>query len=92
MFNRPLIALDVVVTEESSISVVANVCDVETWTLYDVAPDTALQLRVELTWMPVAASVGDVSVGTAGAATIVVKVCVAENALVPPAFLAFTLQ
>ena len=72
----------------------AKVGLVETWTLYEVAPEDAAHERVAGTVTPVAALAGEFSAGAAGGAgpAAVVKLLVAEKALEPPAFWALTLQ
>ena len=78
--------------EESSRTVNAKPDDVEIWSRYDEAPKDVPQTMVGLVAIPVALSAGDVNAGTGGAAMIVVKEYVDEYELVPPEFLAFTLQ
>jgi hypothetical protein len=65
---------------------------VDTLTVCDDAPNDAFQLNVGVTLTPVAPSAGDASVGADGAETTVVKLLLVENALVPPSFVALTLQ
>ena len=75
-----------------STTVLENVELVETCTRYTVAPLEAFQLKVGLVEISVAPFAGEASVGAPGAATTVVKLLPTEYALVPPAFVAFTLQ
>jgi anaerobic C4-dicarboxylate transporter len=60
--------------------------------LYEVAPLTEFHLRVVLVAMLVAPSAGDVRVGAAGGAGCVVVKLALDHPLVPPAFVALTLQ
>ena len=72
---NPLIDLEVVVTVESSTTVVLNVLLVETCTRYDVAPDEAFHDTVsDVGWL-VAPFAGESNVGAGGgvAAVVVVK-------------------
>ncbi len=72
----------------------ANVELVESSTLYEVAPDEAAQERVAVVATPVAPLAGVLSTGAAGGAgaAAVVNLLVSDQPLVPPAFVAFTLQ
>ena len=89
---NPLIDLEVVVTVESSTTVVLNVLLVETCTRYDVAPDEAFHDTVsDVGWL-VAPFAGETRVGAEGASGIVPKLHAAEKALVPPTFFALTRQ
>ena len=57
-----------------------------------LAPLDALQVKLGLVETPVAPLEGEDSVGTPGAAIIVVKLHTLDQLLVPPAFVAFTRQ
>ena len=92
MFANGPISRELLVNVESSTNVVANVCDVDTWTRYLVAPVIAPHAKIVFTGTLVEASAGNVRDGESGAATIVAKLRTAENALVPPAFDALTRQ
>lgn len=69
---------------------------VEAWTRYEVAPDEAFQDSAAGMATPVAALAGALSVGAAGggggATVAVVKLQVADQALVPPVFVALARQ
>ena len=72
---------------------VANPGSVETCTVYEVAPLEAFHVRVGVLDTLVAPLIGELSVGAAGGLpAAVVKLHVLDQALVPPAFVAFTLQ
>ena len=66
---------------------------VETCTVYEVAPLEAFHVRVGVLDTLVAPLMGELSDGAAGGLpAAVVKLHVVDQALVPPAFVAFTLQ
>jgi hypothetical protein len=68
---------------------------VETWSWYDVAPGEAFQLNVGLVAMLVVPFAGEASMGeggTVGATDNVVKMLLADHALVPVEFVPFTRQ
>lgn len=73
---------------------VANVELVETWIRYDVAPPEAPHESVGLADTFVAPLTGEANTGAGGGAgpVAVVKLRVADQALVPPALVAFTRQ
>ena len=91
LVNGP-IALCVVVSVESCTTNDTKFESVATCSLYVDTPAEAFHVRVGLIDMPVAPSEGVASVGTAGAATIVVKLRYVEYALVPAVFVAYTRQ
>jgi hypothetical protein len=82
----------VTVSVPSSTTVVANDDDVDTWQRYDVAPNEVFQPRVSAVPWPVAPFAGVESTGADGAEGAVAKLHVADQALVPPALVAFTRQ
>jgi len=92
LFARPLTVAESVVRLVWLDTVVAKLVDVDTRTLYDVAPATVLQLRVgEVDWLTALFN-GNARYGATGVAMIVVKLHTLDHALVPPAFVALTSQ
>jgi hypothetical protein len=92
LFARPLTVAESVVRLVWLVTVVAKLVDVDTRTLYDVAPAIVPQLRVnEVDWLT-ALFVGAASVGAPGVEMTVVKLHTLDHALVPPAFVALTSQ
>lgn len=92
LFARPLTDAERPVTPAWLAIVVVKPVDVDTRTLYDVAPVTVFQLRVGKIATPVLPFEGDASVGAPGIATIVVKLQTLDHALVSPVFVAFASQ
>ena len=92
LFPSPLTAYDVVASPVWFTMVVEKDELVDTCRPYDVAPLDAFQLSVGLAETPVAPFEGDRRVGGDGGGGTVVKDQVVDQALVPPAFVAFTCQ
>jgi hypothetical protein len=92
LFARPLTDAERPVRLVWLTIVVVKPVDVDTRTLYDVAPVTVFQLRVGKIATPVLPLEGNASVGAPGAATIVVKLHTFDHALVSPVFIAFASQ
>ncbi len=92
LFARPLTEAETPVIPVWLETVVAKVELVETRALYDVAPVDAVQDMVREVARPTAPLVGEASAGAPGAATIVVKFHTLDQALVPPASVAFARQ
>jgi hypothetical protein len=92
LFANGPTCLDVVVTVESSSTVVAKSESVETCTVYDAAVADAFHAKVNVAGWSTELLGGDWRAGGDGGAMIVVKFHTLEYELVPPAFFAFTRQ
>ena len=84
---------DVSVVLWFTISILANVLRGQTWTVYETAPDDGFHVSVGFVMPVVVPSAGEDSTGAAGTVNVgVTKDHVPDQALVPPAFAAFTRQ
>ena len=92
LFARPLTDADRPATPLWLDTVVVKLADVDTRTLYDVAPVAVLQFRVTAVNWFVTLFEGDASTGAPGNAMIVVKLQMLDHAPVPSTFVAFTSQ
>ena len=73
-------------------TVVLKSLTVDTCTAYDAAPTAVFHDNVRLVGAFIESFAGAASPGIAGAVTTVVKLQVADQALIPPAFVALTSQ